>query len=232
MGKVFRKGEVSQRHNIEFTMLEWYRLECDEYQLMDEIKIFVGTTLRISQTLTFSYQELFELFFSINPHKVSTQQLAPLMTEHTSLSPQGLTVDSMLEWLLSQSIAPQLSKTYPYTLIFITEFPQNQCELAQLGLNQKGTIISRRFEAMINGIEIANGYFELNHSTIQKQRMQNDIRTRQQLGLETLGLDETFIKAVDKLPSCSGVAVGVDRLLQIKTGSNNLHKLLSFTNLV
>ena len=73
--------------------------------------------------------------------------------------------------------------------------------------------IARRFECYINGVEIANGFHEFNDAVLQRQRFCDDNEKRKKMGKQVLPIDPVFLSAVGGLPDCSGVALGLDRLL-------------------
>jgi lysyl-tRNA synthetase class 2 len=80
-------------------------------------------------------------------------------------------------------------------------------------------------------MEIANGYLELTDSNEQRRRIENDIEERKQRGLASYSIDERLLAALDSgLPTCSGVALGIDRLLMLVTGNSSIDQVLSFTD--
>ena len=109
---------------------------------------------------------------------------------------------------------------------FITDYPADQAALARL--NSDGTSAAR-FELVVDGVEIANGYWELTDVDEHRRRFDRDNATRQARGLPTMALDEAFLQALAAgLPNCAGVALGFDRLAMLAMGANNLSQTLAF----
>ncbi len=110
---------------------------------------------------------------------------------------------------------------------FITDYPAEQAALARLKSGDPA--VAARFELVVNGVELANGYHELNDATEQRQRFARDIRERQEAGRIEVEVDEYFLAALDAgLPDCAGVALGVDRLLMLQLGAESLAEVMPF----
>ncbi len=107
---------------------------------------------------------------------------------------------------------------------FVVNYPPDQAALARL--TETG---AARFEMVIDGVEIANGYWELLDPQEHRQRFAQDVERRVQRGLPTRHVDSKFLHALDHgLPSCAGVALGVDRLLMLAMGKRHLDEVLAF----
>ncbi|MDF1642407.1 EF-P lysine aminoacylase EpmA [Thalassolituus oleivorans] len=225
--KVFRAGEAGQRHNPEFTMLEWYRLGWSLSQLMDEVATIVHQSLETRwprlPVLHFSYAEAMQRFVDIDVHRATDSELAVI---GTTLAGQdlGLSRDGWLDIIMSHQVEPALPSD---TLVFINDFPASQAALAQVTTNVDGIPVAQRFELFFNGTELANGYFELTDPAEQRQRFQQE-RERGTLDLER-PLDENLLAALASgLPSCVGVAMGLDRLLMHQQQASSIAEVLSF----
>jgi lysyl-tRNA synthetase class 2 len=95
--------------------------------------------------------------------------------------------------------------------------------------DEGGYQVAERFETIINGIELSNGFHELTDPEQQKRRFEQDQARRRQEGLKSYDLDWRLIKALQAgLPPCSGVSIGVDRLLMIITGAEQLTEVMPF----
>jgi lysyl-tRNA synthetase class 2 len=89
--------------------------------------------------------------------------------------------------------------------------------------------VGQRFELYVDGIELANGYCELTDATEQRRRFEADNARRRERGQPERPIDEHLLAALEHgLPECSGVALGVDRLLMLKTGASEVRDVLSF----
>lgn len=221
IGKSFRGDEVSARHRGEFTLLEWYRLDFDHFQLMDEIDALLKQLANFAPAQRISYQALFEQHLGINPHQVTLAQLQQL-TVAQGIDVKAMTdKDDYLQLLFSQKLEPLLQAPS-----FIYHYPASQAALAIVNNG-----VAERFELYINGIELANGFHELCHAKEQSHRFLADLDKRQQLGLPPVNPDQRFLAALEAgLPACAGVAMGIDRLLMILLKCNDIANVLSFAN--
>lgn len=102
----------------------------------------------------------------------------------------------------------------------ITDYPADQAALARI--NPDGQTAAR-FELVIDGVEIANGYWELLDVEEHRQRFKTDSEIRQQRGLPAMAVDEALLAALEHgLPACAGVAMGFDRLVMLGIGAKAL----------
>ena len=110
---------------------------------------------------------------------------------------------------------------------FITDYPADQAALARI--NPDGQTAAR-FELVIDGVEIANGYWELLDVEEHRQRFKTDSEIRQRRGLPAMTVDEAFIAALQHgLPACAGVAMGFDRLVMLGIGAKALSDVTAVT---
>lgn len=227
MSKAFRQGESGKLHNPEFSLLEWYRLDYDHHMLMDEMDELLQFTLGTKKAERCTYAEIFKKYLDINPHRSSVRELQDV-AESQDLVVKGIAQDDKDSWLQLLShhlIEPQLGLEQP---IFIYNYPTSQAALAKIA-NTKEGYVAERFEVFINGIELANGFHELQDPTEQRQRFERDLQQRANLGLESVPIDENFLRALESgLPQCSGVALGIDRLVMLATNKSSIDEVMSF----
>lgn len=225
--KVFRNGEVGRYHNPEFTLLEWYRPGFNHHQLMDEmerlIQSLLPSTLPVERV---SYADLFGHYLAIDPHTATVTQLHQCALDHQLPGADTLNLpdaDGWLDLLLTHLIEPELSKG----LCFVYDYPASQASLAKLS---DGTpVVAERFELYIDGVEMANGFHELSDGDEQRQRFQQEQEKRLALGLPVVPMDERLLEALEAgLPDCSGVALGIDRLLMHITGADHINQVIAF----
>ena len=224
IAKVFRLGEVSTRHRPEFTMLEYYRLNLDEFGLMADLTallsaIFIGFGKSAPTCFQLSYCEWFERYAGFNPLTVAIASLRALVAELGVITPKGAQYsrDDCLDLIRTHQLEAQLPIDQ---MTYIYDFPASQAALAQLGSD--GTT-ARRFELFLGGFELANGYFELTDSAEQAARFARDCDVRAERGMPAVQVDQDLLHALAKgLPSCAGVAVGLDRLLMILTAAKDI----------
>ncbi|GBL05182.1 elongation factor P--(R)-beta-lysine ligase [Glaciecola sp. KUL10] len=232
--KSIRDDELGKKHNPEFTMLEWYRVGFDMQSLIDEVDLLLRETIGTSAMRQMTYQQAFVEYLGIDPLSLSIDTLVHECIKHgfenivesvNLENNQQTDVDMMLQLLFSHCIEPRLVGDSP---VSISHFPKSQAALAKLCPMLPDTAL--RFEVYYKGIELANGYEELQDAQIQKQRMEEDNRIRNAIGREKKPIDDLFLDALMiGLPKCSGVALGVDRLLMLKLGFTDIRKVISFS---
>lgn len=234
LSKVFRAEETSSRHSIEFTMLEWYRLGMNHWQLMAEIEaLLVNVTGEGQIRCEYkSYAEAFQLYVGVDPFVAELESLQALAHRHTEFGLQETCRDTLLELLFSTLVEPNIGQHQP---CFIHSYPPSQAALAkvQTSVSLAGIPIetAARFELYWKGMELANGYYELSDSVEQMQRMQLDLEARVKDSKPERQIDERLVKALEAgLPECSGVALGIDRLLMVLLEAKNIESVIPFTN--
>lgn len=225
LARVVRNEEVSRRHNIEFTLLEWYRLGFDDTALMDELEALLQHLLGTERAQRLTYQNAFLQIMNVDPLSCSAEALAKRLRSH------GIDADvvagdkqALLHLAMSTVVEPSLPANVP---TFITHFPAEQAALARLSENDPR--VAHRFELFYRGLELANGFWELSDPEQQRLRFLADNRERKRLGLPEVSIDERFLSALASgLPDCAGVAVGVDRLLMIQQNVDDIKQVLNF----
>lgn len=223
--KSFRQSEVGRHHNPEFTMLEWYRPGFDHHQLMDEMDELLQHVLASHPAERMTYATLFQRYLDIDVHQASIADLMACVRKHLHHFEGELqTKDAWLDLLMTHIIEPQLGLHKP---TFVYDFPASQAALARLIPGNPP--LAARFEVYIRGMEIANGFFELQDANEQRKRFEENNVARTQLGLPTMSLDEYFLAALEHgLPDCAGVALGIDRLMMLATKAESIAEVLSF----
>lgn len=223
--KAFRQGEVSNRHNPEFTILEWYQPGYSMEDLMDEVERLVDSLLDYGRIPRLAYRELFQEHLNFDPHTISLESLKDVASVRMELSGDQFSKTDYLQLLLANSIEPVMPAN-----CFIYDFPVEQSALAVVENDDEGASVAKRFELFCGGMEIANGYFELVDPTEQRKRFEADRQARKSLSLPEYPIDEKLLAALEHgIPQCSGVALGIDRLLMLVTGAADIREVLSFT---
>ncbi|MEN8547648.1 EF-P lysine aminoacylase EpmA [Acinetobacter soli] len=227
--KVFRDDEHGRKHNSEFTMLEWYRPELDLRELMHETAALLNVCLahRFDEIrpLVLSYKHAFQDRLDINPLQATLAQLKQTAQR------VGLTLDlgddrlAYMDLLFSHFVEPSLGFDTP---IFLTDFPPEMASLAKVRLDEDGEEVAARFEVYIEGLELANAYDELLDASVLRARFEADNQERDKLGLQVMPLDENLLAALAHMPECSGIALGIDRLLMVATQKLNIEQVIAF----
>ena len=227
--KVFRDDEHGRKHNSEFTMLEWYRPGLDLRELMHETAALLNVCLahRFDEIrpLVLSYKHAFQDRLDINPLQATLAQLKQTAQR------VGLTLDldddrlAYMDLLFSHFVEPSLGFDTP---IFLTDFPPEMASLAKVRLDEDGEEVAARFEVYIEGLELANAYDELLDTSVLRARFEADNQERDKLGLQVMPLDENLLAALAYMPECSGIALGIDRLLMVATQKLNIEQVIAF----
>ena len=225
--RVYRDEESGRWHNPEFTLLEWYRVGIDHHALMTDVERLVATLLppsrHFDQAERLSYCEAVQLHAGVDALDDPADVLVARLHEAGIDVPAGLQADrdACLDLIVSTLVGPRLGHE---RLTFIYDYPASQAALARV----HGRVASR-FEAYLDGIELANGFHELAHRDEQQQRFQHDLQERQRRGLPTVPMDEAFLAALESgLPDCSGVALGFDRLVMCAIQARHIDEVLAF----
>lgn len=229
--KAFRNGESGRFHNPEFTMLEWYRVGFDLQQLMDEVGELISTILeprfpaKVVEKIT--YTDLFEQKTGLNPVAFSVVDYQNYAQEHGFPEACDLCGNDhalWLDFLFSFIIQPELGQQ---SVCLVYGYPALLSSLARV--NPENTAITDRFEVFVEGIELGNGFFELADSREQERRFDQEIIERKSKGLPEVKKDHYLLAALTAgLPDCSGVAIGVDRLLMLLDDSDTIDDVLTF----
>lgn len=227
--KVFRDNEHGRKHNSEFTMLEWYRPNLSLKELMFEVTDLLNLTLaqrfgEVRPTIL-SYKHAFMDRLDLNPLQASLTELKDCCQR------VGLNLDlgddrlGYIDLLFSHMIEPSLGFD---TAVFLTDFPPEMASLAKVKLDEDGEQVAARFELYIEGLELANAYDELIDSTVLRSRFEADNLERKKLALAVMPVDEYLLAALADMPECSGIALGIDRLLMIAMQQMKLEKVITF----
>lgn len=226
--KVVRDEELSTRHNFEFTMLEWYRLGFDDQQLMSELELLMTELLGTSTAQRISYQQAFINALNIDPLTATAAEVADaIRAKGIDCEVVEDNLNALLDLAMSLIVEPHLD---PHTPTFVYHFPASQAVLART--HEQDKRVAHRFELFYQGLELANGFWELADPIEQRQRFEHDNEQRAELGLPHIEIDERLLAALEHgFPDCAGVAVGVDRLLMIKLGLNHIEDVLTFPSL-
>ena len=230
LGRVFRDGEAGARHNPEFTMLEWYRVGWDHRQLILETAALVNTALalvgRKAELKQVSYHALYREQLGIDPATASDEELRAALGD-VVIDPIGLTRDDWLDLLMTHRLQPAFPADQ---LLALYDYPASQCALARIREDSTdGVPVAERFELYLGPLEIANGYHELADPAEQGARFDRDLQRRAERGDMQPPRDGNLLAALAAgLPSCAGVALGVDRLLMAMLGTTRIADVLAF----
>lgn len=226
MGKAFRNEENGRYHNPEFTMLEWYRIGFDHHDLMDEMDALLQMTLQIGSAERMTYQQAFLDVLGVCPLEGSMAELkqAAAKLGLSDIAEPEQDRDTLLQLLFSMGIEAKIGQHVP---AFVYDFPASQAALAKISPNDAR--VADRFEVYFKGIELANGFHELDNPREQLARFEADNVKRIEMGLTPQPIDYHLIAALEAgLPECAGVALGIDRLIMLALGEDHIDKVTAF----
>lgn len=228
LAHVFRQEDPSSKHNPEFMMAEWYRLGLSFEGMIDETLHFMRLFLGPLPSTVISYRQAFLTYAGIDYATHSVDDLIKYL-EGRGISPYASAKtegkDALLNLILGLIIEPQLGKD---NLCALAYYPSSQAALAQTRLHGDEAV-AERFEVYYRGIELCNGYHELVDPKEQRKRFDEANQQRIEQGKEALPIDENFLSALEiGLPDCSGVAVGVDRLMMLRHHRHHIKDVLPF----
>ncbi|VEI48479.1 lysyl-tRNA synthetase [Actinobacillus equuli] len=222
--RVFRNEEAGKRHNPEFTMLEWYRPHFDMYRLINEVDDLLQQILDCEPAESYSYQFVFQTYVGLDPLSATRAQLVEKARKHGFPCEDDENRDTLLQFLFSEIVEANIGKERP-TAVY--HFPSSQAALAQI--SSEDHRVAERFEVYYKGLELANGFHELSDAKEQMRRFEQDNVQRAQMGLPAQQLDTRFLAALKAgIPNCSGVALGVDRLMMIAMNAEKIDEVMAF----
>lgn len=217
--RVFRKGERGRFHLPEFTMLEWYRTGTDYNEIMEECQnliIWVNKKINKAENINYNGNTI-----ELTPpwDRVS---LKPLFQSNSPMSMDEAIKSGNYETILINRIEPTLPIHGP---VFVIDYPTELSPLARA--KKSDPSLAERFELYIGGMEIANGFSELNDPKEQRKRLEKENLMRLIQNKEPYPMPEKFLEELSNLPPCSGVALGVDRLLMLVADCNSIEDVIA-----
>lgn len=202
MGRVFRDGERGPHHHLEFTMLEWYRAGEGTEALMRDTEALVELAFGTPRTWT-------------------------RLTVAEALRRFGRPTEDPDEVVrqLVEVVEPALAEM---GAVFLTDYPATMASLARV--KPGAPHLAERFEAYVDGVELANGFGELTDPDEQRRRFERDLEARAAADMPVFPLDERFLDALAAgLPPCAGIALGIDRLVMAALGAESIDDVVLFT---
>ena len=228
IAKAFRHEESGRNHNPEFTMLEWYRIGFDQFDLMHEVADLLKLVLEGNKALFSSYQDIFINTVSVDPLATTFAELVGVLNKHDKSADWIVEMndpDLLLQFIFTEIIEPTIGIDQPQ---FIYDFPIAQASLAKRSSDDPR--VAQRFECYFKGIELVNGFNELTDANEQVARFEEDNAKRAAQGLPIKPIDKNFIAALQHgLPQCSGLALGIDRLVMLALDIKEISEVQSFS---
>ena len=225
--RAFRNGERGDRHNPEFTIVEWYCISDDYAAGMKRLSDLADTLLGRGAAQSITYSEAFRRYAGVDPHRDPIDELIATAKQANLDIPESMPRndrDAWLDLLLVECVEPQLGRTRPEIM---HDYPPSQAALAVVRPDDPP--VAERFELYVDGLELANGYHELLDPDVLRQRNRENNRLRQLDGKPALPEESRLLDAMEAgLPRSTGVALGFDRVVMLASGAVNIDDILSF----
>ncbi len=221
IARVFRKHERGRKHLPELTMLEWYTKGDTYLELMvqlEELILYICRNLKNTSRIEYLGYNIeagdgFERLSVENAFK-----------KYATISMEQALSGNSFDEIMGLSIEPELGFDTP---VYLYNYPAEKGSLAKL--KESDERYAERFELYIAGLELCNGFSELNDPVEQKERFYAEQEIRKENGCRLYPLPEVFINALSILPDCAGIAVGIDRLVMLFTGAESIDDVVAFT---
>lgn len=223
MGPCFRAEERGQRHREEFTLLEWYRPGGDERTVLQDLKELLEALAREfwdGKTTSWWKGEKVSL---------AAQDWKEVRVEDAFRQVAGWNVldafdADRFDLDLVEKVEPSLPKGHPTALM---EYP---AAVAALAKKKPGDArVALRWEAYLGDMELANAFCELTDVDEQRARFVAENAAREQRGLPAYPLDEDFLRDLAKMPPAGGIALGLERVLMVLTGAEDIADVAPFS---
>jgi elongation factor P--(R)-beta-lysine ligase len=203
--KSFRnEEEVSKLHSPEFTILEWYRVNANYFDIMND---FEDLFLSIIGKNELNYQG--EVYDLTKPWPRIT--FVEAFKKYADKNLEDVKDEDFYKTFFNEVEPKILASRKP---IFLYDYPISQASLARP--KKEDLRYAERFEVFIAGVELGNCFSELTDANLQHKRFEADLAERKAKGKTDFPIDEDFIDALKSgMPESSGIAVGVDRLIML-----------------
>ncbi len=239
----FRNEGISQQHNPEFTMLEFYQAYSTYHDLMDFIEDMVSTTaVKVLGSSRLVYENT-EIDLTPPWRRMTVKEAVCKFSDadHDIVSDKGkaseyaekLGIDVQSRWGLGKILTEIFDEVAEAELIqptFITDYPTEVSPLSRR--NDKNPDVVDRFELFIFGREMANAFSELNDPVDQKERFFMQVAEKEAGDEEAHFMDEDYIRALEYgMPPTAGAGLGIDRFVMLFTGSASIRDVLFFPHM-
>lgn len=200
IGPCFREGEKGRRHSEEFTMLEWYRANAGYIDILEDMEQLVGGILGLDEPFArITVEEAYLRWANWNP------------------------LESFDQDRFDFDMATKIEPNMPEGAVFLMDYPKEAASLSRIKADDPR--VAERWELYVGGMELANAFSELTDPIEQRRRFEAARSERRLLGEADYPLDEEFLDCLSRMPTSGGVALGVDRLVMLATGLNDISQV-------
>lgn len=218
--RCFRKGERGRRHLPEFTLLEWYTAHEDYRHMMAQTEALVRyaiTMLTGGPQLVYQGRviDLAAPFDRLTVKEAFKRWSAATAAETLKAG--------RFDEVVALEIEPRLGWARP---VFLHDYPAACAALARRRPDQPD--VAERFELYIAGVELCNGFSELTDVAEQRQRFETEHTLRRRAGKPCAPMPEPFLNALAAMPSATGNALGLDRLVMLLADSDAIDDVTAF----
>ncbi|MBL0226461.1 MAG: EF-P lysine aminoacylase GenX [Geobacteraceae bacterium] len=217
----WRSDERGRRHIPEFTMLEWYRADSDYEDLMQDCEHLLQ---HVAESCISTNSICYDGITIVMDESFIRLTVRDAFAEYSDRSMDDAVRDGSFDEILVTKIEPSLIREKPVLLV---DYPIEMAALARPKPGDRS--VAERFELYAGGMELANGFSELNDPIEQRFRFLEANRKRISNGLPPLPIPEPFLKELASMPPSAGIALGVDRLVMLFTGATRIDDVIAFT---
>ena len=219
--KCFRSAERGTNHLPEFTMLEWYRAGIDYKGLMADCEELVAQVVQeVTSGYIINYRDQ-QIDFRPPWARMSVNEA---FRSYCDIEVMEAVEEGIFEELLVERVEPNLGRGKP---TFLYDFPAPMAAMAKRKAGDSR--VEERFEVYVAGLELANGFSELNDSREQRKRLECEMIERKKLGKSAFPMPEKFIEAVGHMPDGAGIALGIDRFVMLVAEKHDIKDVVTFT---
>lgn len=234
----FRRGDRGRLHNVEFTLLEWYRVGDGYAEGVNLLADLAAELLARPLPVIMPFREPFFAATGLDVHRAdlrdfraAADRLGVRYPASFLSSDASASRDDWIDLLFAEAVQPDLGWG---GAVILTDYPASQSQLAQVRTvrDQDGNAlydVAERFELFADGIELANGYHELLDAQVLRRRFAQTAKERREKRLAPLPVESRLLAAMDEgLPPSSGCALGLDRTLMVRLGLETIDEALPF----
>jgi len=235
IGKDFRNEDIDTTHNPEFTMIEIYQAYVDYNDMMDLTEEMIKSVARSLGVESIKFNDVdIDLTKPFRRERMLDMLARRGITEDTSdeeikemLGQYGIKMPRYERGLALGKLFERVCEEDLYEPVFVIDHPKETTPLCKL--HREDPRLVERFELYIGGVELANGYTELNDPELQEKFFREETERRTLGDEEAHQYDEDFVEALRwGMPPTGGVGIGVDRLTMILTGRESIKEVILF----